>query len=152
FRTDLLLAGAGGLRFLQQTDKGKFRDVTARTRLPDAMLEGDLYGAWAADYDMDGDLDIILAPRRGPALGVRNNRDESFRAVQPFAGLNAARAFVWADLDNDGAPDAAFLDDRGRLHVFANDRSGFFHARTVPEDLGKLLALTTADVNDDGVF
>jgi tetratricopeptide (TPR) repeat protein len=152
FRTDLLLAGAGGLRFLQQESNGTFTDVTARTGLDPAVLEGDYHGAWAADVEMDGDLDIILAPRKGPPLLLQNNRDGTFKALRPFPGVDGLRDFVWADLDNDGAPDAAMLDARGRLHVFANERSLQFRARTVPDRLGKLLALAVADVNDEGVL
>ncbi|MFL5341219.1 MAG: CRTAC1 family protein, partial [Gemmataceae bacterium] len=49
-------------------------------------------------------------------------------------------------------PDAAFLDSHGKLHVFANERAGQFKVREVPADVGRLLALTAGDVNDDGVF
>ena len=37
----------------------------------------------------------------------------------------------------DGAPDAALLDAAGKLHVFANDRSGQFSVWPVPDNLGK---------------
>jgi Flp pilus assembly protein TadD len=150
--TDLLLAGSGGLAFWQQGDKGSFVDVTAKTGLDSAVIHGDYFGAWAADYDMDGDLDIIVAPRAGSPFVLRNNRDGTFKAMKPFADIGTARAFVWADFDNDGAPDAAFLDAEGRLHVFANERGGLFRQRTTPENVGRLLAFAAADVNDDGVF
>src|SRR5262249_43304088 len=153
-RTDLLLAGAGGLYFYHHEpgDEFIFKDVTAKTGLPKAILDGDYHGAWAADADMDGDLDIILARRAGAPLLLRNNRDGTFTPLERFAGVNGARAFVWADLDNDGLPDAAFLDAAGKLHVFANERHGQFLPWPVPADLGTFLALTTADVNDDGVL
>src|SRR5207245_2872751 len=69
-----------------------------------------------------------------------------------FPGVEAARAFAWADLDNDGAPDAALLDAEGKLHVFMNERSGTFVRREGPELSGKTVALAAGDVNDDGVF
>ncbi len=151
-RTDLLLAGAGGLRFWQQQADGSFVDVSTKTGLPQEILDGDYYGAWAADIEMDGDLDIIVARRDGPPLLLRNNRDGTFKAIEPFADVRDVRAFVWADFDNDGAPDAAFLDAKGRLHVFANERSGQFAAWPLPETLGTFVALTAADVNGDGVL
>jgi tetratricopeptide (TPR) repeat protein len=151
FRTDLLLAGAGGLRFFQQDAKGKFNDVTAKTGLDAATLGADYYGAWAADYDMDGDLDMIVAPRAGPPFVLRNNGDGTYKVVKPFPGVEGARAFAWADFDNDGAPDAAFLDAQGKPHIFANERAGQFTERAMPEGLGKYLALAAADVNNDGV-
>ncbi len=151
-RTDLLLAGAGGLRFLQQEANGSFSDVTDRTGLAADVLNGDYYGAWAADLEMDGDLDIFLSLRSGPLVVLRNNRDGTFTAIKPLAGVESVRAFVWADFDNDGAPDVAFLDTKGKLHVFANERSGHFHRREVPDNLGRLLAITAADVIDGGAF
>jgi Tfp pilus assembly protein PilF len=152
FLTDLLLAGAGGLVFHQQQADGSFKDVTEKTGLPPEVREGDYYGAWAADVEMDGDLDVIAARRSGPVVLLRNNRDGTFKALDTFAAVKNARAFVWADLDNDGAPDAAFLDAQGKLHVFANDRSGQFRPWPLPANLGTFLALAAADVNDDGVL
>src|SRR5262249_5560669 len=109
FRTDLLLAGAGGLRFWQQLD-GAYQDVSGKTGLSGDILNGDYCGAWAADIEADGDLDIIVARRTGPVLVLRNNRDGTFKALDTFAAVRDAREFVWADLDNDGFPDAVFLD------------------------------------------
>jgi hypothetical protein len=152
YRMDFLFAGAGGLRFYQQEADSRFTDVTQRTGLDKATLEGDYYGAWAADYDLDGDLDIIAARRTGPPVVLRNNRDGTFKAVEVFPGVDGARAFVWADFDNDGAPDAAFLDAKGRLHVFANERSGLFTRRQVPADLPPAVSLAVADLSHEGVF
>jgi tetratricopeptide (TPR) repeat protein len=152
FLMDLLLAGAGGLRFWHQEPDGSFTDVTAKTGLPAEVLNGDYYGAWAADIEADGDLDVIVARRTGPALVLRNNRDGTFKALDTFAAVRDVRAFVWADLDNDGAPDAIFLDAKGKLHIFANERSGEFQPWPVKDDLGNFVAVTAADVNDDGVF
>src|SRR5260221_11895013 len=103
---------------------------------------------------MDGDLDVILARRVGPPLMLRNNGDGTFTAVEvkEFVAIDGARAFVWADLDNDGAPDAVFLDATGKLHVFANDRSGHFSPWPLPDKLGPFIALAAADVNGDGVL
>ena len=72
FRTSLVLAGAGGLRFFRQDANHQFSDVTAKTGLDAATLSGDYFGAWAADVDMDGDLDLIsrLAPVRRSSCGT----------------------------------------------------------------------------------
>lgn len=152
FRMDLVLAGAGGLRFWHQEPDGSFKDVTAKTNLAAEVLNGNYYGAWAADIEADGDLDVIVARRAGPALVLRNNRDGTFKALDTFAAVRDVRAFVWADLDNDGAADAVFLDAKGKLHIFSNERRGEFQPWPVKDDLGKFVAVTAADVNDDGVF
>lgn len=152
YRTDLVLAGAGGLRFWEQQADGNFSDVTAKTKLSKEILEGDYYGAWAADLEMDGDLDIILARRSGPVLVLRNNRDGTFTPLDTFKTATDVRAFVWADLDNDSVADAIFLDAAGKLHLFGNDRRGQFQPWPLPNNAGTFQAIAAADVNDDGVL
>ena len=155
YRTDLLLAGAGGLRFYQQ---GGGRPLPRRhgENGPRAktLLEGDYFGAWAADVDMDGDLDLVVAPRDGAPLVLRNNGDGTFKALKPFPGVDGARDFAWADFDDDGAADAAFLDAQGTLaRLRQRARAGSFAGEGCRPSLGKgLLALAVADVNDDGVL
>ncbi len=154
-RPDLLFAGAGGLRFFQGGEGGTFTDVTAKTGLPTDVLGDDYYGVWATDFEADGDLDVIAAQRSGPVRVLRNNGDGTWKVLEPFAGVTDVSAFARADFDNDGAPDAAFIDARGKLFVFANERMGLFRARPLPDDLpgsGPFLALAVADVNDDGVL
>jgi hypothetical protein len=150
--TDFLFAGAGGLRFYQQKKDGSFTDVTDQTGLDAAVLSDDYFGAWAADVDMDGDLDLVVAPRNGPPFVLRNNRDETFTAQRsPFPDVKQARAFAWVDLDHDGAPDAAFLDADGNLFVYANERAGRFRLRPAPDAVKSgVAALAVADADDDG--
>lgn len=152
FRTDLLLTGPGGVRFYQQGADGNFADVTAKTKLPDDVVKGDYAAALAADTDLDGDLDILLARRTGPLLLLRNNLDGTFTPQPVFPGVDGARAFAWADLDHDGAPDAAILDAKGKLHVFANERSGRFVPWPVAVPDGRFLAFAVTDADDDGVL
>jgi hypothetical protein len=150
--TDFVLAGAGGVRFFQQKPDGSFADISTTSKLPASVLQGDHHGAWAVDVDLDGDLDIILAPRSGSPLFLRNNGDDTFLAQPLFSGVDTLRAFAWADLDNDGAADAILLDSKGKLFVFMNERSTQFRRRSVPDEVGSCHALTVADVNDDGVL
>ncbi len=150
YLTDLVLAGAGGLRFWKRLPDGGWKNVTTLTRLPEAILSGDYFGVWAVDFDSDADLDLILAPRDGPAVVLRNNMDGTFTVLRPFDGLKSPRAFVWADLDNDGASEACFLDDAGSLHVYANLRGGQFKRRAAPK--GEFLALAAGDIRDGGRF
>ena len=60
-------------------------------------------------------------------------------------------AFAWADLDQDGDPDAAMIDRQGRLVVLANERQGRF--KVMPTPSGESLAfldITVSDSNSDG--
>jgi tetratricopeptide (TPR) repeat protein len=153
FRTDFLLAGAGGLRFWRQRSDGSFADVTAKTKLPPNVLGGDYYGVWAADVDLDGDLDFIVAPRNGAPVVLRNNGDGTFTAIKDvFPGVADVRDFAWADFNHDGAPDAAFLDAHGKVTVLFNQRHGQFTLSPLPDPTVAGLALAVADVNDDGVM
>ena len=154
FKTDLVFAGAGGVRLFRQESPTSFVDVTAETKLPAAVVNGDFNGAWAADIDADGDLDIVLGARRGNVIVLRNNGDGTFLDVQPFNGVSGATGFAWADLDGDGDPDAAFIDELRLVHVFTNERQGQFSKRDLPFafDTGPARAINVADLNGDGVL
>ncbi len=152
FKTDLATAGAGGLQLFQQTGNGTFADVTAKTGLPPAVVKGGYNGAWPADIEADGDLDIVLGASKGPALVLRNNGDGTFKVLQPFGGVSGLQNFGWADIDGDGDPDAALIDAANQLHVFSNERSGQFRTPPTPIDVAPGAALTVADMNRDGVL
>ncbi len=152
FRTDLLLAGAGGLRFCKMQADGTYLDVTSKTALASEIMNGDYIGAWAADLEGDGDLDIIVARRSGPALVLRNNREGTFQVTKTFQSVSDVRGCVWSDLDNDGANDVALLDSVGKLHVFSNERSGIYHPWPVASLPTDIVSIASADVTNDGVF
>ncbi len=152
FKTDLALAGEGGFRLYRQENPTTFVDVTGQTKLPTNVIDAPYAGAWAADIEADGDLDIVLASKDGAPTILRNNGDGTFAEQHPFEGVNALRDFAWADLDGDGDPDAALLDAQGKLSVFTNERTGQFRARALPPNLGRADALCVVDINNDGRF
>jgi len=152
FRTDLALAGAGGLCLLRQGNDGRFSDVTATATLPPPLLRAPAHGVWPADIDTDGDLDLVLAPRDGHPVVLRNNGDGTFTPRDPFAAVARVRGFAWVDMDGEGVPDAAFLDDAGVVHVFVNLRGGTFRAETVPETYGQAVAIAAAEQSGDSLF
>jgi Tfp pilus assembly protein PilF len=151
FKTDLVLAGEGGVRLLRQDSPSAFADVTSETKLPPTILNGKYTGAWNADIEADGDLDIILGSTQGTPIVLRNNGDGTFTDIQPFAGVSGLTDFAWADLDADGDPDAAFIDGSSHLYVFSNERQGQFTNRSVP--IGSpIRAIGVLDLNNDGVL
>ncbi len=152
FKTDLVLAGAGGVRLMRQDSPTAFTDVTAQTKLPKAVLDAPYTGAWAVDIEADGDLDIVMGQTSGLPTVLRNNGDGSFTAIHPFAGISGIRQFVWADFNGDGNPDAALIDGAGHLHIFFNQRSGNFSEKAVPPEFASVKAITAADVNNDGLL
>jgi Tfp pilus assembly protein PilF len=153
FKTDLALAGPGGFRLYRQESPTSFVDVTAKTTLPVAVTGADCSGAWAADIEADGDLDIVLgvSAKDGAPPVLRNNGDGTFAVLNPFQGLAGLADFAWADFDGDGDPDAALLDEQGRLATYTNERAGQFRQRPSQAN-GGTVALGVADVNRDGVF
>jgi Tfp pilus assembly protein PilF len=151
FKTDLGFAGEGGFRLYRQENPTTFVDVTGQTKLPASVTAAPYAGAWAADIEADGDLDLLLASKKGAPTVLRNNGDGTFAEQHPFEGVTELRDFAWADLDGDGDPDAALLDARGGLKVFTNERTGQFRARPTPQNLSAV-ALGVADVNNDGQF
>ncbi|MGH9960570.1 MAG: FG-GAP-like repeat-containing protein, partial [Pyrinomonadaceae bacterium] len=124
FKTDLVLAGRGGLRLMRQDADNTFSDATNLTKLPGPITSASYLGAWAADIEADGDLDIVLGVENEGARVLRNNGDGTFIEINPFANITGIRGFVWADLDADGDPDAALIDGAGRLRVLSNERTG----------------------------
>ena len=144
FRQDLALAGPAGLCLLRSEGGGRFSDVTAATRLPASLLASAAQGIWPADIDTDGDLDLIVAPSDGAPIAIRNNSDGTFtRQDLPLPAIRA-RGFAWADLDGEGAPDAAFVDDGGAVHVLINLRGGAFRVERI-EHGGRVVAIAAAD-------
>ena len=91
FKTDLVLAGEGGVRFQRQESPTSFIDVTAQTKLPPALLNAAYTGAWAIDVEADGDMDILLAAHQGSPLVLRNNGDGTFTPIHPFNGISGLR-------------------------------------------------------------
>ena len=152
FRVDLVLAGAGGVRLHRQESPSSFTDVTAATKLPAAVLNGNYMGAWTADIEADGDLDVVLGSPHGGPLVLRNNGDGSFDQMHPFAGVSGLLGFAWADIDADGDPDASLINGSGKLQVFSNERQGQFVERSMPVQPGSVVDIAVADMNGDSVL
>jgi FG-GAP-like repeat/ASPIC and UnbV len=152
FKTDLVLAGAGGVRLLRQDSPNAFTDVTVQAKLPKSIANARYTGAWAVDIEADGDLDLVLGAKGGIPTVLRNNGDGTFLPIHPFAGILGVSGFAWADLDGDGNPDAAIIDGAGKLHVFMNLRQGQFRERPLPPGLSSVKAVAVADANNDGIL
>ena len=152
FKTDVIVAGTGGVRFWRQESPEKFTDVTSQTKLPNAIVNARYLGSWAVDIEADGDLDVVMGAKEGTPLVLRNNGDGTFTPIHPFENVNGVQGFAWADLNGDGNPDAAIIDGAGRLHVFMNDRAGKFHERALPGNLPHIKTINVADADKNGVL
>ena len=161
YRMDLALAGPGGVRLWARDDAGDgFAEATpvpadtagadSGGAAPVASAALDAYGVWAADTEMDGDVDIVLGPIGGAPAVLRNNADGTWRRESPFPGVAALRGFGWGDFDRDGDPDAALLDGEGAVHLFENRQAGRFDAAGRVELPAAAVALAVGDLDADG--
>ena len=155
YRMDLALAGADGLRLLVQGEDGTFGEATLSaadeaTTAPAADADLTFYGIWAADVEMDGDLDIVAGPDTASPWVARNNADGTWRTVRPFPDMPGLRGFVWGDLDFDGDPDAVLLDADGALHPMENLQAGRFAPWPAPDPAERAVAVALGDLNADG--
>ena len=153
FKNDLVVAGPKGLRIYQQQNPNHFTDVTAQTHLAPDVLTGSYTGAWPFDFDLDGDLDIVLGVSGAAPLVLRNNGDGTFAAVRPFAGPQGVSSLAIADVAGLTAPDVAMVGLDGHLSVFMNERHGQYRARAVPPNLAEgVLTVAEGDVDGDGLL
>jgi tetratricopeptide (TPR) repeat protein len=149
FKMDYAVAGKNGVRVFTQQADGSFKDATPKA---DA-LAADCSGVWAADIEMDGDLDLIAGVRGAAPVVLRNNGDGTWKQMRPFAGVTGLRAFAWGDIDGDGDADAVLVGERGDLHVFENRQAGEFREITNSPNspnLGTVVAVAVGDLNGDG--
>ena len=154
YRMDLALAGSAGFRVLAQNEDGSFEEMTPAPA--GAAEAGSLasFGAWAADIEMDGDLDVVIGPLAAAPWVMRNNADGTWRPERPFPDMEGLRGFVWGDLDGDGDPDAVLLDAGGRLHPLENLQAGRFAAWPAPAgdppEAMAVAGLAIGDLDADG--
>jgi len=163
-----LYRGKGGFQFEEVTDRA---GVGGRSFA---------FGCAAADYDNDGDVDLIVLTYKGPEL-YRNNGDGTFSEVTEQAGLKDARwalNAVWLDYDRDGDLDlfvSNYLEyDEGRFRSFyaaagypgplsyngvasalyRNNGDGSFTDVTKQAGVfgpgGRAMSAVAADLNNDG--
>ena len=69
------------------------RPVTAQAKLA-GIGSTPMHGIWPADFDTDGDLDLVVAPRDGPVRVLRNNGDGTFAVHAPFGDVPRVRGFA----------------------------------------------------------
>ena len=145
-RHELVAATDRGLRIFRRDEAGMFDAFDAA--LEESVEAGRYSGAWAADLELDGDMDLVLGAVEGPPAVLQNNGDWTFTTRDAFESVDGLRGFVWADLDGDGLPDVAALDSSGTVRVFGNARAGSWALEETMD--GDFVALAAADFDWDG--
>jgi hypothetical protein len=118
-------------------------------------------GSWA-DYDNDGDMDILVpTSATWPLFLYRNERNGTFTDVTDQVGLGesigSCRAAVWADYDNDGDLDfyvsRATYDQQPNMDIcqlWRND-GGVFHEVKSAQVVGRVIrGAAWGDYDNDG--
>ena len=149
FRTDLVMVGTDGLHVLRQDSTEEFIDATDEINLNSALSNASYTGVWAADLDLEGDIDLILNDAVDGLITFRNNGDGTFEQANWFDITPVIHAFTWADLDQDGDPDGAVLDAQGQLIILYNERQGRFTSTSIPGLSTSFLDITISDSNSD---
>lgn len=154
------------MHFFRNRGDGTFADATREAGLEG--LTGGLH-AIAADYDNDGDLDLLVL-RGGwmresgcfPNSLLRNRGDGTFDDVTEEAGMlsfHPTQAAAWLDFDGDGWLDLFVGNEsligvsRHPCELFLNQRDGTFRdvARQAGvSGLGYVKGVTVSDFNHDG--
>lgn len=170
---DLLMALGPTIVLAKNDGRGGFeRFVSMR-----APTGAAFYSLSAADYDLDGDLDIYGVRYVEVAYGVsvplpfhdadngpsnhlmRNDGDDRFADVTVTVGLDVnnrrfSLAGVWEDYDDDGDPDLYVANDFGRNNLYRNDGGRFVDvaAGAGVEDQAAGMGVAFSDVDLDGDF
>jgi hypothetical protein len=168
---DLLMAIGPTIVLAKNGGKGRFeRFVSMRAPTP-----APFYSLSAADYDLDGDLDIYGARYVEVAYGVsvplpfhdanngppnhllRNDGEDRFTDVTTAVGLDVNnRRFsligAWRDYDLDGDDDLYVANDFGRNNLFRNEGGRFVDvaAEAGAEDQAAGMGVSWSDYDLDG--
>ena len=106
-----------------------FVDVTASSGLAGISAAGGFFGigAGCADFDGDGDLDIVVPHATGQGLELfLNGGSMSFTSAGIIGPSTDPRAVGIADIDNDGDQDFLVANFRVGLQLFVNDGAANF--------------------------
>ncbi|MCI0461744.1 MAG: VCBS repeat-containing protein [Gemmataceae bacterium] len=170
---DLVLSTLYRVLFLANDGQGRFT-----LRHEQVTKEWDVHSLAAADYDGDGDLDVLLTvgtgtsglPRGdyfdardgGGTFLFRNDisadpKAWAFTDVTAEVGLKkynyrVALAAAWEDYDEDGDPDLYVANDFGPNDLFRNDGGKFVNVALEArvEDYGSGMSVSWGDYNRDG--
>ena len=143
---DLFVGAVDGDRIhLMENRDGSFVDMTTRSGLD--VTADNTISATFGDYDLDGDLDLVLAhwgnPQRSDTQTLwRNDGRGVFESASIESGIAEAlierdpqvldRTFTpnFSDIDGDGDPDLLISGDFETTQVFRNNGDGTFTRTT----------------------
>ncbi|HPF40319.1 MAG TPA: FG-GAP-like repeat-containing protein [Phycisphaerae bacterium] len=157
--------GNGRNRLYRNMNGQAFHDATASSGInpsdpsPTSVADSGFSAAWG-DYDLDGDLDLVIARRgNGPCL-MQNDGNGAFVDVSNPSFITIGDTLLgfsprFADMDGDRHPELLFVADYNKGHYWVNSGHATFIDLTTwsgtmvsNHDMG----MTIADFNRDGLF
>lgn len=149
---DILIANEHRPNILLINDgKGKFTNESA-SRIPQINHDSEDIGF--GDFDLDGDLDIIVVSEDDKINELYlNNGDGTFSdGGDRIPVTGTSNSVVVYDVNHDGAPDI-LIGNNGQNNILINDGTGHFKDETLKR-LGEFTDvtqdLTLGDIDNDG--
>ena len=141
-----------------------FTEISESAGLTESFIR--TWGASWADYDKDGDLDLLILHRNGLNLIehnilYQNNGDGTFTDVTAIAGLSLQNQLSFCaaffDYNNDGWLDIYIANDKTITHnlLYKNNGDGTFTDVSTPSQsdiVMDAMSTTIGDYNKDGFF
>ena len=134
---------------------GRFRDVTAN-QLP--VHADPTQAVVLADFDGDGDLDIVFGNRSSDRLLRNDGRGTFTEAPRGYLPIGVSSSLAAADVDGDGdidlictgAPQTWAAGGTRQLHNDGAGRFAVVSANLLPPSLAAPSALALVDIDGDG--
>ena len=150
YRTDLVLAGAGGLRLLRQGEDGALHRR-------DRRRPSSLRPCWARPRTGPGRPTSTRTATstwcwhrsNGPPVVLRNNGDGTFAERRPFPGAGACAASAGPTSTARACRTRRCSTRTGTVRVFLNLRGGDFRERPLPPGFPKAVAVAVAEASGD---
>ncbi len=143
---DLFVASRGTNRLYRNAGDGTFTSVTGAMGLNDG--EGSIRQVRFADFDNDGDLDLVAARGAAGLALFANLRQDRFLDLADSAGLGnvgSADAVALGDYDNDGLPDLLVAAADRHPALYRNQGDGRFEHDRRSESILSVAARAEAD-------
>lgn len=153
--TDINKDGKQDLFMVGQNVSGLFKNNGGKfSQLVSNILDIALKGAAWADFDNDGDLDVLIFDANGKAIFVKNNNSTFIvSSTPPSSAGGTTQGGIWLDYNNDGKIDAYVIKDGGPNELFKNKGNGEFEDVAVDAHVnvsGPARSAVAADFNGDG--
>ena len=115
------------------------------------FLHNDMQFGWVqpADYDLDGDVDLVVAGRSH--IGIVDNNNGEFGDYRTVALTNSSRKSIVLDLTNDGYPEIAYTGSSGpRVLSYDPFLGQFRESFVLGTDFNTAYGITAGDLDGDG--